>query len=229
MTATAGDGSATVSWTAPFDGGSPLLSYTVTPYVNGVPQPPITVGAAAQGAAMAPSPVAAAALRKTSGSTTRHLEPTYFCQLAAHPLMGLVFAALPLTQAVVSGLTNGTAYTFTVTATNAVGTGPSSVPSSAVTPTAVTAPLAPTGVSATAGNGSATVSWTAPANGGSPITSYTVTPFIAGVAQATTVVTGTPPAAQATVSGLTNGTAYTFTVTATNAVGTGPSSVPSPR
>ena len=96
-----------------------------------------------------------------------------------------------------------------------------------MTPTAPTAPLAPTGVSATAGNGSATVSWTAPANGGSPITSYTVTPFIAGVAQATTAVTGNPPATSATVSGLTNGISYTFTVTATNAVGTGAASAPS--
>ena len=37
------------------------------------------------------------------------------------------------------------------------------------------APGAPTGVGATAGNGTATVSWTAPADGGSPITNYTVT------------------------------------------------------
>src|SRR5207245_10439865 len=40
-------------------------------------------------------------------------------------------------------------------------------------------PGAPTGVTATAGHGSATVSWIAPAStGGSAITSYTVTPFI---------------------------------------------------
>jgi hypothetical protein len=90
-----------------------------------------------------------------------------------------------------------------------------------------TAPAAPTGVTATAGNGSATVSWTAPANGGSPITSYTVTPYIGTTAQTPTTVTGNPPAASATVSGLTNGTAYTFTVTATNAAGTSPPSTAS--
>jgi hypothetical protein len=90
-----------------------------------------------------------------------------------------------------------------------------------------TVPAAPTGVSASPGNGSATVSWTAPSNGGSAITSYTVTPYIAGVAQAPTTVNGSPPATTATVTGLTNGTAYTFTVSATNAVGTGPASAQS--
>ncbi len=87
--------------------------------------------------------------------------------------------------------------------------------------TSATAPAAPTGVAATAGDGSATVSWTAPTDGGSPITSYTVTPFIGSTAQTTKTVTGSPPGTSTTVTGLTNGTAYTFTVTATNAIGTG--------
>ena len=81
-------------------------------------------------------------------------------------------------------------------------------------------PAAPTGVTATAGNGSATVSWTAPSNnGGSTITKYTVTPFIGSTAQTPVTVTGSPPATSTTVTGLTNGTSYTFTVTATNANG----------
>ena len=70
------------------------------------------------------------------------------------------------------GLTNGTTYTFKVKATNAVGTGPASPKSNPVTPAKV--PGAPRGVTATAGNGEATVSFKAPtSNGGSPITSYT--------------------------------------------------------
>ena len=134
----------------------------------------------------------------------------------------------PATSATVTGLTNGTTYTFTVTATNAIGTGPASSPSNSVTPTAPTAPGAPTGVSATAGNGQATVSWTAPSsNGGSAITSYTVTPYVGTTAQTPMTVSGSPPATSATVTGLTNGTTYTFTVTATNSVGTGPASSPS--
>src|SRR6185437_7469216 len=90
-----------------------------------------------------------------------------------------------------------------------------------------TVPGAPTNVSATAGDGTATVSWTAPPNGRAPITSYTVTPYIGSTAQAATTVNGTPPQTNATVTGLTDGTAYTFTVTATNSVGTGAASAPS--
>ena len=82
-------------------------------------------------------------------------------------------------------------------------------------------------MTATAGNASAAVSWTAPSDGGSPITGYTVTPYIGATAQTPTTVTGTPPATSTTVTGLTNGTAYTFKVTATNAVGTGPASAAS--
>ena len=96
-------------------------------------------------------------------------------------------------------------------------------------PTAApTVPGAPSGVSATGGNGSATVSWTAPSNtGGSAITSYTVTPYIGSVTQTPVTVSGNPPATSTTVTGLTNGTSYTFTVSAANAVGTGQASAPS--
>jgi hypothetical protein len=87
-----------------------------------------------------------------------------------------------------------------------------------------TAPAAPTGVTAVAGNGSATVSWTAPSDGGSPITSYTVTPYAGTTALHTTTISGTPPATSTTITNLSNGTAYTFTVTATNGIGTGPPS-----
>ena len=97
----------------------------------------------------------------------------------------------------------------------------------AVTGSQPAAPAAPTGVTATAGNTTATVTWTAPTNGGSPITSYTVTPFTGTTAQTPLTVTGTPPATTATLTGLTNGTAYTFTVTATNTTGTSPASTPS--
>ncbi len=122
------------------------------------------------------------------------------------------------TSKVVTGLTNGTAYTFRVAATNAIGTGAPSAASAAVTPAAV--PGAPTTVTVTAGNGQATVSWTAPAStGGSAITGYVVTPFIGATAQ--TPVASPGAGTSRVVTGLTNGTAYTFRVAATNALGTG--------
>ena len=183
VTAVAGNASATISWTAPSNGGSPLTRYTVTPYLGTQAQPATTVT-----------------------------------------------GAPPATSTTISDLTNGSAYTFKVAATNAVGTGPQSSASNAVTPTAPitpTAPAAPTNVTATAGNASAALTWTAPPNGGSAITKYTVTRYVDGVANGTTTSAGSPPASALTITGLTNGTTYTFTVTAENAVGTGPASASS--
>ena len=102
-----------------------------------------------------------------------------------------------------------------MTATNAIGTSTASAPSGSVAP--ATIPDAPTIGTAVAGDAQATVSFTAPSSdGGSAITSYTATSSPGGI-------TGTLSQAGSgsiTVTGLTNGTAYTFTVTATNAIGT---------
>ncbi len=124
-------------------------------------------------------------------------------------------AASPIT---VAGLKPGTAYTFKVTATNGIGTGPASAPSAAVTPYDV--PSAPTSVTALAGEGKATINFgAAPANGG-VVLLYAVSASPGGA----TAFGGSGPI---TVGGLTNGTSYTFTVTATSNVGTGPASAPS--
>mgnify|MGYP003583199126 CR=1 FL=1 len=246
---TAGDGLAWVAFTAPAsNGGSAITGYTVTSNPGG-----ITAGG--------------------NGYTTS-------------PIM-------------VTGLVNGTPYTFTVTATNAIGTSVASTASGRATPmgdqtivfaqpagqyfgdsptlsamatsgltvsfsssttgvctttsdgvlTFVTSgsctinadqagdgawnaastvsrtftvnaivPGAPTVGTATAGDTQANVSFTAPAsNGGATITGYTVTANPGGA-------TGTGAGSPITVASLTNGIAYTFTVTATNSAGTGAAS-----
>ncbi len=200
---------------------------------------------------------------------------------------------------VVTGLTNGTDYTFTVTATNSIGTGSASAASSSVTPklsqsitftdpgaksfgttpslsatsdssltvaftsstsgvctitaggvlafvtvgtctinadqvgdgtfssatrvsrsftVSAVVPGAPTIGTATASSGQTSVAFTAPAStGGASITSYTVTSNTGGR-------TASGSSSPIVVTGLTNGTAYTFTVTATNSAGTGSAS-----
>jgi uncharacterized repeat protein (TIGR01451 family) len=84
-------------------------------------------------------------------------------------------------------------------------------------------PGAPRSVTATAGAGQATISWSPPIHdGGAPITSYTIT---AGPGGHTCIWTGGP--LTCTITGLTNGVLYTFTVTASNSAGAGPASATS--
>jgi hypothetical protein len=124
----------------------------------------------------------------------------------------------------VTGLANGVAYAFTVSARGLDGYGPPSSPSTAVTPVAPHGvPGKPTGATGVAGNGSVFVSWLPPAvGGGLTITRYTVTS-----SPGSKQCTWTSGPLSCSIIGLTNGTPYVFTVTATNGLGTGPASDPS--
>ncbi len=128
-------------------------------------------------------------------------------------------AGTTATSHTITGVALGTQYRFSVTATNAIGTSAPSSPSLPVIPS--TPPGAPTGVIAAAFNGGADIAFVPPVNsGGQPITGYTVTATPAAGSDANANSTDT----MHTVTGLTNGVAYTFTVRAKNAVGTGPPS-----
>lgn len=115
-----------------------------------------------------------------------------------------------------TGLSNDTVYYFTVKANNedAVIESSAEINSSPVK----TVPGVPTDVTAAAGDGQAVVSFTAPADdGGSGITNYILVSTPGGI-----TVSGTQ--SPITVHGLTNGTSYTFTVKAVNALGSGETS-----
>lgn len=125
-------------------------------------------------------------------------------------------------------LAEGATYTFSVTATNTVGTSTESAQTNAVTTkVAPKAPSAPTNARAYAGVGSASVYWNAAADNGSAITSQEITVYN-GV---NIVKTVTVPASYkgVVISGLYSGTYYHFTVKTVNSVGTSPESAVSNR
>lgn len=120
---------------------------------------------------------------------------------------------------VVSGLTRGVAYTFTVFAINAVGAGPTSSPSGSIT--AIDAPGAPTiGALTQAGPNALSVTFTPPAdNGGSAITGYRVA-FLDETAQFTggvVFVAGSPATFNGDASSIRTGWSYGAKVYASNA------------
>ena len=202
------------------DGTFSLSSGTVSSWVE---LTNFVVGAGANTAPGAPTSVTAS----STGATTANVSFTapasnggaaitsYTATSSPGGITGTISQATSGTIAM-TGLTAGTAYTFTVRATNSAGTSPASSPSNSVT--TVGAPGAPTSVVAIAtGKRSAKVSFGAPASdGGSVVTSYTATSTPGGLTQTLTQATG----GTFTFDGLQPGTAYTFAVTATNAIGT---------
>jgi hypothetical protein len=143
----------------------------------------------------------------TTTSTSAVLDYTATC--TATSASQQVSATAASSSITVTGLSNGTTYDCVVTARTEAGT---SAPSDSQKVTvAATVPAAPTNVSATPDNASITVAFTAGSDGGSAVSAFTAT---------CGDKSGSASASPVTVGGLSNGSIYACTVTATNAVGT---------
>lgn len=132
-----------------------------------------------------------------------------------HAQCGTQTASGPDSPLTVTGLVNGTSVSCEAWASNSVGAGPRTT-ANAVTP--ATVPGAPTAVSAEGGDGSVSLTFEAPTdNGGSAVTYYRAecTPGLHAAEG---------PSTWLSIGGLSNGTTYSCSVRAWNAVG---SSTPS--
>ncbi|MBE5314054.1 MAG: fibronectin type III domain-containing protein [Xanthomonadales bacterium] len=133
---------------------------------------------------------------------------------------GLSITGTTANTVTISGTpTQAGSFTLNVSATDSsTGNGPFTVGQAFGLTVDAILPGAPSIGAATAGDGEASVSFGEPAfTGGAPITGYTVTSNPGGL-------TGTGATSPITVTGLSNGVAYTFSVTATNSAGTGAAS-----
>jgi chitodextrinase len=137
-----------------------------------------------------------------------HLEITFTpaVESVVQPIIALKGAQIRI----ITGLANGTAYTFTVTALD-TSDNRSPVATATATPEDTTPPANVAGLQAEAGNAQAILTWTDPADADFDHLEITFSP---GVAQPITVAKGTQ---SRTITGLTNGTRYTFTVIAVDA------------
>ncbi|MDR3409576.1 MAG: fibronectin type III domain-containing protein [Formivibrio sp.] len=251
VAAAAGNAQATVSFTSPgFNGGSAITSYTVTSSPGNLTSTgtasPLTVtglsngtaytftvtAANAIGAGPASTPSSSVTPNKTSQTigaisfspATLQIGGSTTASAIATSGLSPTFSSVTTGVCTVSGnLVTALDVGICTINANQVGDATYAVAPTVTKSLTVTAivPGAPSGVTVTAGNAQAIVSFTAPSsNGGSVITNYTATSSPGNL-------TATGAASPLTVTGLSNGTAYTFTVTATNAIGTGSASTAS--
>src|SRR6266540_3527182 len=264
--ATAGNASVTLNWSAPStDGGSPLTGYRVyranssgsetllatlaptTSYtdsnlsngstyyykvsaLNSLGESPLS---SERSAIPATTPGAPTLNSPSPGNTTITLTWTAPTTDGGSAITGyrlyrstssgnetLLTTLGALTTYTDSNLSNGTTYYYKLTALNSLGESASSSERSA---TPATVPGAPSLDSATAGNASVTLSWTAPSsNGGNPLSGYRL--YRATSSGNETLLTTLGLATGYTDTAVTNGTTYYYKLTALNSLGESPTS-----
>ena len=252
LSATAGNGQATISFTAGSDGGSAITNYeystdgtTFTALSPTDTTSPITISGLTNGTtysislksvnstgdssasasvSVTPSttPSAPTSLSATAGDGQATISFTPGSDGGSsitnykYSTDGTTYTALSPTDSsspvTIPGLTNGTSYTIYLKAVNANG---DSSASSSVTVTPSSTPSAPTSLSATAGDGQATINFTPGSNGGSAITNYKYSTDGTNY----TAFSPTDSSSPVTIPGLTNGTSYTIYLKAVNANG----------
>ncbi|MGO9903546.1 MAG: fibronectin type III domain-containing protein, partial [Solirubrobacteraceae bacterium] len=118
-----------------------------------------------------------------------------------------------------SGLCAGVAYSAEVSTSNGAGSSGFSAASAAVVPLVAQVPSEPLLVSVFGRDGALAVSWSAPADdGGDPVSGYVLSATPTGGGSAVSV-SPAASATSATISGLTDGTEYVVSLSATNSVG----------
>ena len=246
VVATAGSTQASVAFAAPAStGGASITSYTVTSSPGGFTASgatsPIVVTGLTNGTAYTFTVTATNSARTSSASASSGSTTPMGSQLIsfANPgtksfgttptLTATSSSALPVaftsSTSGVCTITGGGLLTFVAAGTCTINSDQVGNSSTSAAPqvtesftVASVAPGAPTSAVATASSAQASVAFTAPAStGGTSITSYTVTSNTGGHS-------ASGSSSPIVVTGLTNGTAYTFTVTATNSAGTGTAS-----
>ncbi|WP_458125499.1 glycoside hydrolase family 6 protein [Paenibacillus sp. Z3-2] len=169
------------------------------------------------------APAAPAAVTASAGNAQVSLTWTASAGATSYSVKRALSASGPFTTIAANvsgtsysntGLINGTTYYYVVTATNAVGESVNSATATATPVAGVTAPAAPTALTATAGNAQVSLTWTASAGA----TSYNVKRALSASGPFTTIAANVSGTSYTNTS-LTNGTTYHYVVSAVNTAG----------